>query len=58
MPTKISMKKYIHYFSIYFIKKFGNYDNITTDKTSNIFLYYLKLIFGFVKDEINRYQKS
>jgi len=58
--TKISdvVKNLKDTFSNYFIKIFENYDNLTIDKTLNIFFYYLKLIFGFVKDEINRYQNK
>ena len=45
-------------FSNYFIKIFEGKDHLTIDKTSNIFSYYLKLIFEFVKDEINKFQNK
>ena len=43
-------------FSNNFIKIFENKDNLTIDKTSDIFTYYLKLIFELVMDELKDYQ--
>ena len=43
-------------FSKNFIKIFENCDNLTIDKASNIFLYYMQLIFNCVKEEIKGYQ--
>ena len=43
-------------FSNNFIKIFENNDSLTIDKTSEIFLYYLKLIFELVKKELKDYQ--
>jgi len=39
-----------------FIKIFESKEGLTIDKTSDIFNYYLKLIYEDVKDEINKYQ--
>jgi len=45
-------------FSINFIKLFENNDGLTIDKTPEIFLYYLKLIFELVKDNLKDYQNE
>ena len=45
-------------FSINFIKLFENNNGLTIDKTSEIFLYYLKLIFEMVKDNLKDYQNE
>ena len=45
-------------FSIDFIKLFENNDGFTIGKTSEIFLYYLKLIFDLVKDNLKDYQNE
>jgi hypothetical protein len=45
-------------FSNNFIKLFENNDGLTIDKTSEIFLYYLKLIFELVKDNLKDYQNE
>ena len=41
-----------------FINLFENNDGLTIEKTSEIFLYYLKLIFGLVKDNLKEFQKE
>ncbi len=41
-----------------FIEIFQNKDNLTIDKTSDIFTYYLKLIFELVMDELKDYQEN
>ena len=43
-------------FSNNFIKMFDKNDNLTMDKACEIFLYYIKLIFELVKDELKKYQ--
>jgi hypothetical protein len=45
-------------FSNNFIKIFENNEGLTIDKTSEVFLYYLKLIFEVVKDDLKYYQKE
>ena len=45
-------------FSNNFIKLFEKNDGLTIDKTSEIFLYYLKLIFELVKDNLKDYQNE
>ena len=45
-------------FSNNFIEIFQNKDNLTIDKTSDIFTYYLKLIFELVMDELKDYQEN
>jgi len=45
-------------FSNNFIKMFEKNDGLTIDKTSEIFLYYLKLIFDLIKDELKNYQNE
>ena len=45
-------------FSNNFIKIFEKKDNLTIDKTSDIFTYYLKLIFDIVKDDLKDYQEK
>jgi len=52
------INKFEDKFSKYFIKIFENNDNLTVDKTSEIFLYYLKLIFELVKEELKVYQNN
>ena len=58
--TKIyeAIKKLNDTFSNNFIKIFENNDGLTIDKTSEIFLYYLKLSFDLVKEELNCFQNE
>jgi len=45
-------------FSNNFIRIFENKDNLTIDKTSDIFTYFLKLNFELVMDELKDYQEN
>ena len=45
-------------FSINFIRIFEGKDNLTIDKISDLFTYYLKLNFDLVMDELNDYQEK
>ena len=45
-------------FSNNFMKIFEKNEGLTIDKTSEIFLYYLKLIFELVKNELKNYQNE
>ena len=41
-----------------FLKIFENNDGLTVEKTIDIFLYYAKLIYGDIKNEIKKYQED
>ena len=41
-----------------FIKIFEKNDNLTYDKTCELFLYYLKLIYELIKSDLNNYQEK
>ena len=58
--TKINeiVEKLKDTFSNNFKKIFENNDGLTIDKTSEIFLYYLKLIFRLVKNNLKDYQNE
>jgi len=58
--TKISdvVNKLNDTFSNEFIKIFENNEGLTVDKASEIFLYYLKLSFDFIKDQLKNYQNE
>ena len=45
-------------FSVNFIRIFDKNDSLTMDKTSEVFFYYLKLIFDLVKGELNKYKND
>ena len=45
-------------YSNLFIKIFENNDGLTNEKTFEIFLYYLKLSFDLIKEELKNYQNE